>query len=189
MRAVLYLAGPDVFLPDAREVGRRKRELCREAGFEGLFPLDNDAEIHASPGRIFAANCALMRRATVGVCNLTPFRGPGADPGTAFEMGFMFAQGKPVFGYTADCRLYRQRVPGTPRSAHEPPRDPDGYLIEDFDLIDNLMLTRAADESGGRLMAVAGSSSPGAGTDLAAFEAFSACLAAIATLLGDRAGA
>src|SRR5258708_1028231 len=38
-----YLAGPEVFLPDAAEIGRRKKELCRRHGFEGLYPLDAPA--------------------------------------------------------------------------------------------------------------------------------------------------
>ena len=37
----IYLAGPDVFLPDAIEVGRRKQVLCERYGAIGLFPLDN----------------------------------------------------------------------------------------------------------------------------------------------------
>ena len=28
----IYLAGPNVFLPDAIEIGRRKVELCRRLG-------------------------------------------------------------------------------------------------------------------------------------------------------------
>ena len=35
----LYLAGPDVFAPDARALGDRRRALCAKWGFEGLFPL------------------------------------------------------------------------------------------------------------------------------------------------------
>ena len=45
MALKIYLAGPDVFLADARRVGRRKQELCREYGFEGLFPLDKDEAV------------------------------------------------------------------------------------------------------------------------------------------------
>ncbi len=38
----VYLAGPEVFLPDAIELGERKKRLCRAYGFEGLYPLDNE---------------------------------------------------------------------------------------------------------------------------------------------------
>ena len=40
MSKSVYLAGPDVFLVDAIDVGQRKREMCREFGFDGIFPLD-----------------------------------------------------------------------------------------------------------------------------------------------------
>jgi nucleoside 2-deoxyribosyltransferase len=36
----IYLAGPDVFLPDAVDVGRRKVALCSRDGLIGLYPLD-----------------------------------------------------------------------------------------------------------------------------------------------------
>ncbi len=37
----IYLAGPDVFLPNAIEEGERLKALCEEYGYEGLFPMDN----------------------------------------------------------------------------------------------------------------------------------------------------
>ena len=46
---VIYLAGPAVFHPDAANIGRRLRALCRAAGCEGLFPLD--AEVPGDAGR------------------------------------------------------------------------------------------------------------------------------------------
>ncbi len=99
---IIYLAGPEVFLPDAAAVGRRKKELCTKYGFEGLFPLDN--EIPPDGGRadrlIHRANERMIGLADFGICNLTPFRGPSADPGTVFELGMLVGLGKRVFGYT-----------------------------------------------------------------------------------------
>ena len=40
-RPRVYLAGPDVFLPDALAVGEAKKRLCADHGLEGVFPLDN----------------------------------------------------------------------------------------------------------------------------------------------------
>ena len=40
-RPRIYLAGPEVFMPHAKDVGAEKARLCAEAGFEGCFPLDN----------------------------------------------------------------------------------------------------------------------------------------------------
>jgi nucleoside 2-deoxyribosyltransferase len=41
----IYLAGPDVFLHDAVEIGRRKVELCRRHGLTGRSPLDNAIDV------------------------------------------------------------------------------------------------------------------------------------------------
>ena len=35
MPIMIYLAGPDVFLPNAIEVGKKKMAICEEFGFEG----------------------------------------------------------------------------------------------------------------------------------------------------------
>ena len=37
----IYLAGPEVFLANALEVGNAHKLLCKKYGYEGLFPLDN----------------------------------------------------------------------------------------------------------------------------------------------------
>jgi nucleoside 2-deoxyribosyltransferase len=87
MPIMIYLAGPDVFLPDAIEVGRQKKAICQEFGFEGLFPADNDLGVEVDAATIFRANCAQMKRADIGVFNLSPFRSPSADVGTVFESG------------------------------------------------------------------------------------------------------
>ena len=39
-----YLAGPDVFLPDAREHARRKVEICARHGIVGRPPLNEDVD-------------------------------------------------------------------------------------------------------------------------------------------------
>ena len=113
----IYLAGPEVFLPDAVEIGRQKQQLCARYGFNGLYPLDN--EITPKAGErldelIYQANKALMQRADFGICNLSPFRGPGADAGTVFELGLMTGMGKRVFAYTNDASDYAQRVAAAP---------------------------------------------------------------------------
>ena len=40
----IYLAGPEVFLTNALEFAARKKDLCRQHGFEGLFPFDAEIE-------------------------------------------------------------------------------------------------------------------------------------------------
>ena len=38
----LYIAGPEVFLPNAREVMKQKTALCHKYGFEAICPGDLD---------------------------------------------------------------------------------------------------------------------------------------------------
>jgi nucleoside 2-deoxyribosyltransferase len=149
----IYLAGPEVFLPDAIKIGRQKQQLCARYGFAGLYPLDNS--ITPKPGErldelIYQANKALMQRADFGICNLSPFRGPGADAGTVFELGLMTGMGKRVFAYTNDASDYVLRVAAAPSAGGQASlRDPSGLEIEDFGNFDNLMLEWAVRESCG----------------------------------------
>ncbi len=182
MRLKIYLAGPDVFLPDALEVGRAKQALCRDFGFEGLFPLDQGTDVAGDPERIFHGNCRMMAAAYCGLANLSPFRGPGADGGTAFEVGYMHALGRPVFGYAGVAADYAARTAaafGPLRCDESGLRDRDGLLVEDFGLFDNLMLPSAIEASGGELVVQAG----GDGPALAAMAAFRACLERLAARL------
>jgi nucleoside 2-deoxyribosyltransferase len=155
----LYLAGPEVFLPDAVEIGARKKILCEEFGFVGLFPLDNElkekAEGQVSDQDIFDGNVSLMRKADGGVFNLSPFRGVNADPGTAFELGFFVALGKPVFAYSNDAAPLFDRVAAefgvhaTPEGGH---CDARALLIENFGNADNLMLDCALKGQGRKVV-------------------------------------
>jgi nucleoside 2-deoxyribosyltransferase len=130
--APVYLAGPDVFLPDSAAIGRQKQAICARHGLVGLSPgegIDLDALPQSEHARALFEGCvAMMDRCVAGLANLTPFRGPSADVGTAFEMGYLFGRGFPVFGYTAHVDDYATRV------------DDEAHLVEAFGLADNLML-------------------------------------------------
>jgi nucleoside 2-deoxyribosyltransferase len=178
-RPKLYLAGPEVFLPDPQEAARKKKALCWQYGFEGIFPLDNEVrdETLTRPEqgfRISQANEALIRDSDGVVTNLTPFRGPSLDAGTAFELGFARALGKPVFGYTNDHRTYLERVAsGFGRSGHHQEgrcEDCFGMAIEDFDLVDNLMIDGAVYSATGYQVVVPHQSKSDYYTDLEGFE-------------------
>ncbi len=144
----LYLAGPDVFQPDARAHGRALQALCAAQGAIGLFPLDNEITGATDlPGAIRDANIAMIASCDALLANMTPFRGPSMDPGTAYEMGVAAALGKIVVGYTDDPRSYVARVRGfcaVTRSETGTLRDPQGMEVEAFgvDLADNLMMAR-----------------------------------------------
>ena len=101
----IYLAGPEVFLSNAKEVGEHKKALCKKYGFEGVFPLDNEVDARGKSAKelglcISAVNEDLIKSCQILIANITPFRGPSADVGTAYEMGFAHALGKKVFAYT-----------------------------------------------------------------------------------------
>ena len=169
MRTV-YLAGPEVFLPDAAGLGARKKALCAAHGLVGLFPGDDGGGTDAA---IFAACVAAMRRADAGVFNLTPFRGPSADAGTVWELGFMAGLGKPVWAYSNTAASLRARVAGAAQGTGGVWRDGAGRLVEDFGNGDNLMIDRSL-PPGGFVRIERG----GQVEDLDGFEA---CLSLIAT--------
>ncbi len=119
----IYLAGPEVFLADADAVAAAKRAVCAAHGVEGVFPTDphpaaQDAAAAAPAAamaeamRLYRGNEAHLRGCDALIANLTPFRGPSADPGTAFELGFMRALGRPVFGYANLVRGGGAAAPG-----------------------------------------------------------------------------
>jgi nucleoside 2-deoxyribosyltransferase len=146
---LIYLAGPDVFLPNALALGAAKKALCQAAGFNGLFPLDSNTP--TGPGQdaaIYRANRRMMAAADLGIFNLTPFRGPSADVGTVFELGLMAGMGKPVFGYSNDIRPSRARVPDATQRADGTWRDAQDCVVEDFGNADNLMIDQCLAEAG-----------------------------------------
>jgi nucleoside 2-deoxyribosyltransferase len=164
----LYLAGPDVFLPNACEVGRRKIQLCRTYGFEGLFPLDDIDDSEA----IFRRNCSRMQRAEVAAFNLTPFRGVSADAGTIYELGYMEGLGKkPLFGYTSNTLTYQERVMKTYKTRN---KTSHSLLVENYKLADNLMICEAIYRSGGEIVATEEEDNDS--QSLTAFRAFEQCL-------------
>lgn len=171
----IYLAGPEVFLPDAQSVGAAKKQLCAEWGHEGLFPLDSDFPVASGAGiatRIYRANIALIERSAAVVANLTPFRGPSADAGTVFEVGYALALGKPVFAYVNVLADYRARTTDThgpliATTTGEWARD--GMAVENFGLRDNLMIAESIAAQGWDIVAH-DAGSEALFTDLQGFE-------------------
>jgi nucleoside 2-deoxyribosyltransferase len=149
----IYLAGPDVFLPDALDIGRRKVEICRHHGMTGLYPLDTAVDLSARDAslQIFKGLEAMMDASDAIIANLTPFRGPGADPGTVYELGYMAGRGKLCLGYCNDPAPYSERLARftqvtTGSDTHL--IDSNGLTVENFGLPDNLMMIHALDLHG-----------------------------------------
>ena len=137
----IYIAGPDVFLPNAFEQARALKELCEQYGHTGLFPLDNEVSgnhPHQIAQRIKEANIALIKECDVVIANVSPFRGPEPDSGTVWEIGFAQGLGKKVLAYSSDMRMLKEKTQAIldlGNSAY----DKDGMEIEDFFLTHNLM--------------------------------------------------
>jgi len=153
----IYLAGPDVFLPDAVEIGRRKADICAAHGVIGLYPLDNVIDLSATDASltIFRGNQAMMDAADAIIANLTPFRSPSADAGTVYELGYMAARGKLCLAYSNDPAPYRERVARLYDVKPSPDGtliDPEGLTVEDFGWPDNLMMIHALDLHGSPLV-------------------------------------
>lgn len=161
----IYLAGPEVFLREPRAQAERKKEICARYGFVGAFPMDTKLTLANPPGpadgwTISRADEAMMRECDLIVANMTPFRGPSMDVGTAFEMGFMRALGRPVFAYTNVTANYCERVRAFfgnrigVRSDGRVLEDADGNMLEHFEMADNAMMVGAVMSSGAEIVAL-----------------------------------
>ena len=179
MEPRIYLAGPDVFFPDPLSRGEAKKDLCRTYGFEGVFPLDADfdpanLEKREQAVQISRNNERLIRTCNLLIANMTPFRGPSMDVGTAFEMGFARALEKPVLGYTNDARKFKDRtlasIGGINKKEIGRLADRHDMAIEDFDLTDNLMIDGAVYLSSGTRVVVSKTTKKNYYADLSVFE-------------------
>lgn len=127
----IYLAGWEVFRPDAVETGKKLKELCTKYGFIGLYPLDNECETAED---IYKGNIALINEADYIIANVNTFRGYEPDSGTCFEIGYATALGKKVVAYTSETRPMTEWV-----------NDENGYTVENFGFPVNLMIAISAD--------------------------------------------
>lgn len=169
----VYLAGPEVFLPDPIGAGEHKKALIQKLNQKnnwpfnlvGLYPMDNEIEnfgFNFETGmNIYHANIELMDQAHFITANMVRFRGPSMDVGTAFEMGYMAGLNKPVFAYydaapfygeAEQAGLYVERVkkyyPVSPTDDH---KDIHGQTIESFNMADNLMMVGSLESGNGKI--------------------------------------
>jgi nucleoside 2-deoxyribosyltransferase len=184
----VYLAGPDVFLPNAREFLLQKKALCAQVGLEGVSPLDSsDLEVSTrglqsrEVGQsIYDHNLRLIRSCQCVVAQVTPFRGPSVDAGTAWEMGFARASGLRVYAYSNVLEDFESRSEAfvcTVRAhLYGHVEASDAMQVEKLGMFDNCMIAGCVEDSGGVFIR---HQAPGARlyTDLRAFEQ---CVAAVA---------
>lgn len=177
-----YLAGPDVFLPNAAAHAQAKVAICARYGIEGCPPLNEDLESLArlppedAWRAIYTKDVEMMDAADLVIANLTPFRGASADAGTLVELGWFLGRGRPVFGYSNSA------TPFSARSAAQVAAVPDpipGLTVEGFGLADNLMIAGAVLLGGGAALVL-----PEDGVDrpFDALDVFERCVIAAARL-------
>jgi nucleoside 2-deoxyribosyltransferase len=178
MTATAYLAGPDVFLPNAVAHAATKVGICRRAGLRGLPPLNDDAATGLEGWQvIYEKDVAMMEKSDLIIANLTPFGGASADSGTLIEVGWFLGQGKPIFGYSNTSENFESRMR---RQLGATQADFD---IEGFHLPDNLMIVGAV-RSGGYPIFLP---TDGKARGLDALDVFETCVEAAAQYFARRA--
>lgn len=191
MSLKIYTAGPEVFLANAREIMAAKAALCKKYGFLAICPGDLDIEpagtMKAFGLAISKVDEQMMDSADAVIANLTPFRGVAADVGTCYELGYMCALGKLVAAYTNVTDDHFRRTVAyyggdLTEDAEGVKRGPDGLSIEDFDMIDNLMLHGGVERRGGPVI-VHEAAADAVYTDLTGFEK---CLKALMVQIQER---
>ncbi len=147
----IYIAGFDVFKPNSIEVGKDYKSTCKEFGFEGLYPLDNQIDEawskEVAREFIYKKNIELIEMCDIVIANGNPFRGDELDSGTAFEIGYALALKKEVVIYMEDTRSYLQK--STCKAKKDDVVDKDGMFIEDFNFSLNLMFSACNIVKGG----------------------------------------
>jgi nucleoside 2-deoxyribosyltransferase len=163
VRPRVYLAGPDVFFPEPEQWAERKKTICGQYGLTGVSPLDDLPDEPAGWAalplwrKIAQRNEAHIRGCQALIANVTPFRGPSADVGTIYEIGFARALGLKIFGYATMIEPFLARtLTALGDAARSRPDgawlDGDGLLVEQFGLFDNLMIEGGIIGSGGELI-------------------------------------
>lgn len=150
----------------------RMKAICSASGMEGVAPLDGQIGLEGLPlgrpllERIVLADIGLMDSLDGAVFCLDGFRrGTEMDAGTAFEVGYMKALGKPIAGWTCDPRPYPEKVAGffkdvfglgltrtrtgTVGGTSGLTRDPDGVLVHSEGCLQNAMVHVGIELTGG----------------------------------------
>jgi nucleoside 2-deoxyribosyltransferase len=180
MTTIAYLAGPDVFLPNAFAHAAMKVEICRRWGLRGLPPLDEDAETVATEQEawrtIYEKDVALMEQSDIIIANLTPFAGASADSGTLIEVGWFLGKAKPIFGYSNNPENFESRM------CRQLAAEQTDLSIEGFRLPDNLMIVGAVQSGGYPIFLPTDGKTRG----LDALDVFETCVEAAARYFANR---
>lgn len=149
MTPTVYLAGFDVFYPDAAARATVMKQLCTAHGLQGMFPADNAVDTTGMTSgqlaaEIFRRDIELIDRCDIVAANVNAFRGPEPDSGTCFELGYAYAGGKALYVYTEGPSTMPERIAAwhgpVTTSANGTPLDTAGMHVENFGAPVNLMI-------------------------------------------------
>lgn len=149
MPVKIYFAGPNVFHPLVKEMEKKVEQLAEELQFTALIPGDSGID-WSNPNKkelaqqIFDINVEHLNNCDAVIANVTPFRGACVDDGTAWEIGYAFARKIPIVTYGTGPKTTGEiieAVSGIDPAFEEPRRDSNGFLIEEFGLQNNLMIS------------------------------------------------
>ncbi len=102
-KPLIYLAGP-LFTPGDRAYLEQLDALCRDLGFATYLPHRDAGLADRSQGTriFFDRDLEALQRIDIVVAVL---HGTDVDSGTAWEMGYAYATGRPIFGIVEDTRV------------------------------------------------------------------------------------
>ncbi|MDO9097805.1 MAG: nucleoside 2-deoxyribosyltransferase [Candidatus Methanoperedens sp.] len=99
----VYLAAP-LFSEAERDFNSKLRDKIKSAGFNVFLPQEDSNNIKDEKNRqeiIFNKNAAAIERSDIIAAVID---GTDVDSGTAWEIGYAFAKGKPIIGLRTDFR-------------------------------------------------------------------------------------
>lgn len=146
----IYFAGPMVFHPAVHAIDAITKSVCKAFNVEPLIPTDTEIRESGTPREIatdiFSANVAHIRNCDAIIANITPFRGACLDDGTSWEIGMAYALDKKIYTYSYGPQNTKEIISthcGVTDESASPLRDKEGYMIENFGLPANLMISCA----------------------------------------------
>ncbi len=110
----LYIAGPECFYSNGYELWWAQRKLAEYHGIPVVLPTStplkcNSLDLRDNAKEIFDDLVEQVKKTTAIIADLEFFRGSEPDGGTVFEMGWIWAKGGTVYGYTRDGRSMAEK--------------------------------------------------------------------------------
>ena len=114
----LYIAGPECFYSEGYTLWWAQRKLAEYRGIPVVLPTSTALKLDHEDKRknakeIFDDLIVQVSRTTAIIADLDTFRGNEPDGGTIFELGWMYAKGSRLYGYSRDCRPIAVKQVGT----------------------------------------------------------------------------